>query len=168
MGFDLTTDTLGICLINAEFEDRIIVNTPCKRQVLRMWSVRQTFCTFRDTLIQMPQVITLIDTVAPVIIVADTLEAYGSTNSNCEITFSLPGLSATDACDDDITFNVYHDSIPVFYDGSTLRLPIDTHTLYVQAFDDCHNISNDTFVVILKDETPPVTLCLSEMDSITY
>ncbi|MEE9438801.1 MAG: T9SS type A sorting domain-containing protein, partial [Saprospiraceae bacterium] len=162
MGFDLTTDTLGICLIRSDFEDRVLINTPCKKQVMRMWTVRQTFCTNKDTIIQMPQLITLVDTLAPIISVADTIKVVGSTNANCMVTFSLPGLTAKDACDTNVVINVFHDSIPVFYNGMTLRLPIDTHTLYVQAYDGCHNISNDTFVVILQDDTAPVTICLAQ------
>ena len=163
MGFDLSTDTLGVCLISSEFVDRVIVNTPCKKQILRMWTVRQTFCTYRDTIVESPQLITLIDTVPPVITVPDTIIASGNTFGDCLVTFSLPGLTAEDACDEDVTISIFQGLLPTFYDGTTLRLPIDTHTLYVQAYDRCHNISNDTFVVILQDETPPVSFCLSQM-----
>ena len=162
IGYDLTSDIPQICNIHTSYEDVELIDLPCKKRIMRMWTVRQWLCTGTERIKEWPQFITLIDTVPPEITISDTLIINSSSDFNCIVTFTLPGLHVTDNCDNDLDVSVFNDIYPVNYTyGGTLNLPVDTHTLFVQAIDNCHNVSRDTFVVILTDQSPPLTLCLA-------
>ena len=160
-GLDLTSDSALMCSINASFEDIAIVDRPCKKQILRMWTVRQWLCNGTEKTREMPQLITLKDTISPQISILDTL-VVKATNHECKATFNLPGLQVKDDCDNDPVIDISTPEGVVRYSqGELIQLSIDTHTLVIQAFDNCHNVSRDTFVVIIADHAPPVNLCLS-------
>ncbi len=160
-GLDLSSDSAMICNINASFEDMTIVDIPCKKQILRMWTVRQWLCNGTEKTREMPQLITLKDTISPQITILDTL-VVKATNHECKATFNLPGLQVKDDCDNDPVIDISTPEGVVRYSqGELIQLSIDTHTLVIQAFDNCHNVSRDTFVVIIADHAPPVNLCLS-------
>ena len=162
-GYDLTQDTMPICNISAYYEDQILLNTNCKKQILRTWTVNHWSCSSRDREIRMPQLITLEDTIAPLISLSDTLFITNESGADCMATFGLDGLSVVDNCDENVELQVFSDSIYTQFDRSTLTvtLPVDTHTIYIQATDECHNVRRDTVVVVIADNTPPLAICLS-------
>ena len=162
-GFDLTMDTMPICNISAFHEDQVLVDTDCKKQIVRMWTITHWSCFSRDREIRSPQLITFVDTTAPIITLADTLIITNASNAECMATFELTGLTTDDVCDQEVDLQVYSDSLATNFVHSlmTLTMPVGTHKLFVQATDNCQNISRDSVIIIIEDNTPPLTLCLS-------
>ena len=160
-GLNLASDSALICSIHASFEDITILDIPCKKQILRMWTVRQWLCSGSERTREMPQIITLQDTMAPQITIADTLEIK-STNHNCMVTFDLVNLVVTDDCDAAPIVDIFTPEGVVRYSqGAFIELSVDTHLLFIQAIDNCHNVSRDSVLVIIADRAAPVILCLS-------
>ena len=126
-----------------------------------MWEIRKWTCSGSDSVRTMPQIIDVIDTLAPIINYPDTVKV-ASTNNACISTVFMPGLTAVDNCSDDVQVTLSSsEDFAIFSDGELLELSVDTHLVVIQAIDACHNVSNDSVVIIIEDETPPIAVCLS-------
>ncbi len=150
------------CKTALEYKDIIIRDEPCKRQILRTWTIYQWRCTVEKKR-EFGQLINIEDTAPPVVTVPmDTVKEF-ATLTDCMAEIDLPILSAIDNCDDVVEITLSGGFGIIRHDlGQKLVLPLGTHMIELQAFDDCHNIANDTFYVLVMDEAPPTVLCLEK------
>ncbi len=155
----ITLDSAVLCNASAGYLDQVIRNDTCRYQVLRMWTIVEWICG-KDSIIEKPQLITVVDTVAPAISgLPDTLRVPTTTHA-CEAAVNLPAITFTDAC------NMSRVSVDIFTprgafrdsNGVTVNLPVDTNVVYYNVSDPCHNISRDSIIVIVLDSVGPLAI----------
>ena len=159
-GEPLTNFIGDTCKLAMEYEDMIIRNEPCRKQIMRLWKVFQWRCDREDRR-EFAQLINVVDTTSPELIVPQDTVKELATRGDCIAEVELPQLTAEDNCDENVTITLSGGHGVVRHDlGEKLELPLGVHTIYVQAYDDCHNITNDSFYVSVIDEAPPTVLCI--------
>jgi len=151
----------NFCNIFVEFTDEVILDTPCKKQVLRTWDIRQWHCN--DEYAESPQqIVTLLDKTAPVVVCpTDTIQVSTSGN-DCFAKVILPEIGAIDSCQ----LSVAH--IDMSYPGGFVEdqnggevndIPVGLHAVTYTAYDACHNSSSCQVHVNVTDNSAPVIIC---------
>ena len=158
-GIELPIGLSNMCGLHIEYTDQLLQDYTCKKMILRMWTIYQSGCAISSKR-QQPQTFLLLDTLGPTIKLADTLRLQAQ-SLQCGTDVSIDLAEITDNCGDLAKLIVQTDSTSADYViGETIFLEKGIHTVSVSAFDNCHNESVDSIVVIITDSTPPVSVCL--------
>lgn len=154
----LNGDTLfngNACFLTVFFEDDTIPSCSDHTfDLLRTWTIIEDCSDTEATEIQL---ISVVDTVAPLITCPPPLTAAASPGS-CYARVTLPMPTLSDNCDSDATFYV-NTSYGAVGLGPHSFVPIGTHTLQYTAIDACQNTRVCTTTLDVVDEEPPHAVC---------
>ena len=160
-GMPLFPNAFEDCNIIAAFTDQIIFDTPCKKQILRMWSIHKWTCGGGDSEVSRPQLITIVDTLPPVITLANDTLQLKADSTDCLAKALFTDLTVTDTCSGQVETTIFSPFGSVKHgQGESLKLPIGTHDIFIQAVDICHNVTRDTVIVEVTDGGAPLAICL--------
>ena len=160
-GIPLYPATDNFCNIFVEYIDEVIVDLPCKKQVLRTWEIRQWHCNDEDVISVPPQILTLIDEKPPVLICPmDTIEVSTS-GSSCTAKVLLPEISATDSCNivSQIDMSYTGGFIENQNGGEITDIPVGLNAITYIGYDACGNSSSCQVHVKVVDNSAPVIIC---------
>lgn len=142
------------------FRDEVFDQIPdaCYR-LIRTWTVIN-WCTYQpgnptlgEGLFVDKQVITVIDTVPPII--TPLRDIIICSSDNCSSSFPLPEVEITDNCSN------FLNTEWIFPIDTTLGIQPGSYELTLVAFDDCGNTAKDTVLVTIQDCKPPTAYCRS-------
>ena len=130
--------------------------------IRRAWLVID-WCT--RVMIPDTQVITVIDTVAPVLSCPDTV-VVGTSAKNCTGDYIIQAITATDVCSEDslITYDVHIPGGGVYMVGDTLTLDTGYHLIRYRAYDDCGNVDSCDVIINVVDDVSPFLVCIPSLD----
>jgi hypothetical protein len=172
------------CTLGSTWSDAVVLVCDGTYKIRREWHVID-WCTGGDD--EYIQIIKVIDNVSPTLVCpADMTVSTGP--NNCLAVVNLPDIIVADGCSrmasasamiiginpvtgDTIgmfpvagTFSNFpgnnlwnRDTLAVF--GSTPGLPVGKHSVWLSITDDCGNISNCDFDLVVLDLNPPVAVC---------
>ncbi|MBK9257004.1 MAG: HYR domain-containing protein [Saprospiraceae bacterium] len=156
-------DQAFICNGALTYKDQLVVNTPCKKQIVRTWSITEWWCS-TTVIYNMPfQIIDIVDTIAPVIPQLIDITVTTQTKS-CDALVSFPTLNITDNCNELklVNINASLDGSPsgfVNSNGGSLKLTVGKHRITYTALDVCGKLSEMSYYVTVQDDTSPIAIC---------
>ncbi len=154
----LNGDTLfngNACFLSVFFEDDTIPSCSDHTfDLLRTWTIIED-CS--DTEITEVQLISVVDTVAPLITCPPPVTAAASAGA-CYARVTLPMPTLSDNCDSEATFYV-NTSYGAVGLGPHSFVPVGTHTLQYTAIDACQNTRVCTTTLDVADQQPPNAIC---------
>lgn len=147
------------CNLNVSYEDVNLQIRGCVRQVMRLWTIREWWCS-EEVVTAFTQVIEIVDNQGPTVEVpADmTVTTSGRT---CEATVNLPAATVFDSC------SLNNVSVDITYPGGFLQgqnggvvtLPVGENEIVYTAYDACYNSTTEIMIVLVEDHTAPVAVC---------
>ncbi|MEE9373490.1 MAG: cohesin domain-containing protein [Saprospiraceae bacterium] len=164
---------LEICKTVTTVRDVPLPAIGCVKKVVRTWTISEWVCN-KETTLEFRQTIEIQDTAGPIIVVPTDMKV--TTNQNdCTRRMQIPPLvSISDQC----AFNGTPTKVTVIVvnngvlgsistdngtysatTGGVLNIPLGLDTVIYTAFDDCHNVTTDTIIIEVADETAPVMIC---------
>lgn len=151
------------CNSTIDYTDVLIVNTKCKKRILRTWMITEWWCSTAVQKFVSMQTIDIVDTTAPVIPVQADITVTTETRS-CSATLLLPRLNITDNCTEvyKVYVNAYLNGVPSGYingNGGSITLVSGIHTITYSALDECGNQSDMSYRITVQDDTDPVAIC---------
>jgi HYR domain/Dockerin type I domain len=151
------------CNSTIDYTDVLIVDTKCKKRILRTWSITEWWCSTAVSKFVSMQTIDIVDTTAPVIPAQDDITVTTQTRS-CSATVLLPALTITDNCTAvyKVYVNAYLDGVPTGYingNGGSITLVSGVHTITYSALDECGNQRDMSYRITVQDNTDPVAIC---------
>ena len=152
-----TTDFL--CNVATDYVDTDLGEIRCVRKIMRNWRVREWWCNQEITR-NWTQFIQIKDTVGPRIIhgIYDFHATTG--HKSCHADVTLPPIEAIDDCHQLLSVDVvYPGGILKNQNGGRVLLPVGYDTIIYRLYDNCYNLSTDTLIVTVKDDTEPVAIC---------
>ena len=151
------------CNSTIDYTDVLIVNTKCKKRILRTWTITEWWCSTAVQKFMSMQTIDIVDTTAPVIPAQADITVTTQTRS-CSASVSLPRLNITDNCTEvyKVYVNAYLNGLPSGYingNGGSIELEAGIHTITYSALDECGNQSEMSYRITVRDDTDPVAIC---------
>lgn len=151
------------CNSTIDYTDVLIVNTKCKKRILRTWMITEWWCSTAVQKFVSMQTIDIVDTTAPVIPVQSDITVTTETRS-CSATILLPRLVIDDNCTEvyKVYVNAYLNGVPSGYingNGGSITLVSGIHTITYSALDECGNQSDMSYRITVQDDTDPVAIC---------
>ena len=173
-GYDLWPNPTFKCGLSVTFEDIELPTINCVRKIMRIWTVREWYCTdeFNAPMCGPlnAQIFEIVDEIDPEIEADYDFEV--STNGyTCEMNVHIPPpVNLDDECFGvlhvDVLIDIEDEEVPDIFipnfdyeDGQYVILPDGEHLVTYTAYDECHNSSSDDLTVTVKDNTPPVVVC---------
>ncbi|MBK9993377.1 MAG: hypothetical protein IPP01_05155 [Saprospiraceae bacterium] len=150
----------GYCNVKVWYEDIIDpAYKKCGKKMIRNWTVFRWYCNTFEKKVY-PQLIEIIDTLAPTIKCPYPIEATTAGGYKCEANVFVPMPVTYDSCVNDVTVDlVYPGGFIKDFKGGYVKLAAGYHSLLFRAYDRCHNVDSCRFDVHVKDNTPPVAIC---------
>ena len=147
------------CSVFVSYEDSMF-ETDCGNMITRVWHVVQWTCSVEqhETFMQM---IELTGPESPVLDCPASL-SFTTNTVNCEAAVTLPAITATDDCSDDLSYTISTPGGVVRDNGGVVVLPVGVYDI-VYRVSDCSNMSQCTVEVTVSDMTPPVAICESSL-----
>ena len=149
------------CNLSVTFSDTPLPAIGCVKKVMRIWTVREWFCSGERTVncIPDPQIIEILDEEGPILTCPDDITM--STNGyTCENSVYIPAAGATDLCGPVGHVDLeWPGGFQSNWTGGNIVLPDGIHTLTFIAYDYCHNSTTCEMTVVIEDHTPPVVVC---------
>jgi hypothetical protein len=152
-----------ICNGAITYNDQLILNTPCKKRIIRTWSITEWWCS-TTVIYNMPfQIIDILDTIPPAIPTVADITVTTKTRS-CDAYVILPALNITDNCTEVklVVVNATLNGVPsgtVNGNGGLIKLSVGTHRIEYTAIDVCGNTSKMHYFITVKDDTSPLAIC---------
>lgn len=150
----------GYCNVKVwyeDFEDKSIKH--CGKKIIRNWNVFRWYCNIYEKKVYQ-QLIEVIDTVAPTIMCPYPIEATTAGGYKCEANVFIPAPITYDSCINEVTVDLtYPGGFIKNFKGGYVTLPAGYDTLRFRAYDRCYNYDTCSFIVHVKDNTPPVAQC---------
>ncbi|MBK7696959.1 MAG: hypothetical protein IPI30_22435 [Saprospiraceae bacterium] len=79
---------------------------------------------------------------------------------DCEADVLLPAIDAYDICHDKLRVDIsYPGGSLIGKNGGKVILPVGRDTVIYRIYDGCYNVTTDTLIVTVKDDTEPVAIC---------
>ena len=153
-----------LCNTAAFYEDQILINSLCKKVTLRKWTINE-WRAGRDNIIERMQMITVTDTVAPLLSgLPDTIRV-STTGNTCFADVDLPAITFSEVCNpSSVKVDIFTPTGALIdQNGGIVSLPVDTNQVFYSVSDPCHHITRDTLIVIVTDMIGPLTICESTM-----
>ncbi len=161
--YPISLFNMTFCNASIDYEDRLIIDTPCKKRILRTWTISEWWCSTAIVYNMPPQFIDIIDNVAPIIPQLSDITVTTQSRS-CDAAVSLPKLNITDNCT-----LLYHIYINATLDGAAvgtldgngglMKLGVGNNQITYTALDECGNTTKMSYRVTVKDNTDPVAIC---------
>ena len=164
-------------ILGFKFEDKIISSNVSGFECLvleRTWTVvnwcSQTGNAFDSYVIPQPQLITLRNTVSPVLD-NNMIVEYDSHNTDCDESAIIITRTATDDCDNPLSFSYVmrngSGAVVASGDGATLSGSYSSGLYEVEwtVSDGCGNSDSDIQQVNIYDNTPPTPVCLNGLSA---
>ncbi|MDX1684042.1 MAG: hypothetical protein R3275_02340, partial [Saprospiraceae bacterium] len=152
-----------LCDLVSFFEDDTIPGR-CSGEfeIRREWTVMDV-CANRAVLDT--QIITVIDTVAPDLICADSI-TVGTESATCTALYVVPPVMASDACGEDslISFMIRIEGQGMVNVGDTVELDTGSYDVMIYAEDDCGNIDSCDQELTVVDDVAPVLICIPDLE----
>ncbi|MDX1685871.1 MAG: hypothetical protein R3275_11590 [Saprospiraceae bacterium] len=152
-----------LCDLVSFFEDDTIAGR-CSGEfeIRREWTVMD-ICANRTILDT--QIITVIDTVPPDLICADSV-TIGTESATCTALYVVPPVAASDECGEDsqITFMIRIEGQGMVNVGDTVELDTGSYDVMIYAEDDCGNIDSCDQVLTVVDDVAPVLICIPDLE----
>ena len=147
-----------LCNITVEYEDTELPAIGCTRKIMRMWRVTEWWCS--ETKIRpIPQMITIVDTQGPDVQAPRDMDITTG-RRNCEVLVMIPPIEAEDACNNPVMVDVqYPGGFLKNQNGGMVTLGVGANKIIYTVYDQCYNSSQDSMIIYVRDETPPVAIC---------
>lgn len=151
------------CNAMIDYEDRLLLDSDCKKRIQRIWTITEWWCNTTVFHIIGVQMIDIVDNIKPSIPQLDSM-TISTESKSCKGRLTLPALNITDECTSVITIviNAVQGITPSGFingNGGTMTLDTGLHVVTYRAFDKCGNDSLMTFKVRVLDNTDPVAIC---------
>jgi len=129
-------------------------------KVLRQWTLID-WCT--GEVGGHNQIIKVLDKEGPTVLAPDVIDV-GTDPWNCTGRFDVPAPWIVDNCSNDVDYTVITKFGTVLGNSEqgyiVVDIPIGQYPLYIEAYDCCGNVTVDSVIMDVRDNTPPV--CISE------
>ena len=167
-----------LCMTFVGYTDIVLIDTPCKKKIIRTWTVREWWCDGESSII-VPQQITIVDNQAPFLVCAPDVnppESVATTGQDCTADYTVePPFILTDCnmptwtvsylladADGQPPVNGAYTNVNVVPFGDTYiieDLPAGRTWLRYTVVDKCHN-QNECFREInIIDGSDPIAIC---------
>lgn len=167
-----------LCMTFVDYTDIVILDSPCKKKIIRTWEVREWWCDGETSMI-VPQQIDIIDTQAPFVVCAPDVnppDYVAITNQNCEAEYIVePPIILTDCNMPTWTVsylladengnppvNGAYTNVNVVPFGDTYiitGLPAGRVWLRYDVVDKCHNQNQCFREINIIDGSDPIAIC---------
>lgn len=159
--FDLYPSDGQFCNLITTYTDTELPTVGCVTKIMRKWDIFEWTCSNPQRDASFIQMIEIMDTEGP------TFDAprdfIGSTSGyDCEGYVNVPALhNLADNCSEvgEITVIVDYDGGSITSNGGIAPLPVGVSEVIYIVADGCGNITRDTVIATVEDQTPPVTVC---------
>ncbi len=162
-GYPLYPGVYPDCNLTVLFQDTDFGTVDCKHKIMRLWTVREWYCTYELEL-SVPQLIEIVDTTNPVIVCPGDLTVT-TTPGDCDAQVYLPDADATDNCSaiEGYDVNIYDNTGALYAylpsNGGLVSLPVGHYRALYTVFDECWNTDTCSIWVDVVDDTPPIAIC---------
>lgn len=148
------------CNISVTYEDIDFGRIGCTRKVMRMWTIREWWCS-EEIETPCPQLIEITDDEGPLVDLPRDMTVTTSTGYNCEALVDLPPAMVEDVCYPGTeTVDIqYPGGFLKNQNGGTVRLPVGVNEVVYIAYDECYNATERVMLVTVEDKTAPVAVC---------
>jgi len=167
-----------LCMTYVDYTDIVILDTPCKKKIIRTWEVREWWCDGESSMI-VPQQIDIIDTQAPFLVCPPDVnppDFVAVTGQDCTADYVVvPPIILLDCnmptwtvaylladADGQPPVNGAYTNVGVVPFGDTYiiqNLPAGRTWLKYTAVDKCHNISECFNEINIIDGSDPIAIC---------
>ncbi len=170
---DNVSTLLERCKTVVTFEDTRLPRVGCVEKVMRRWVITEWVCN-HETSLTILQEIEIVDDEGPSFEVPADMKVT-TNQKTCERAMTIPApIDVSDYCKkSDPLFaivNVYNeDGDPIgtlktedgtfSLDGGQINLPLGENEIEYNVYDDCHNVTTQSFYITVVDETAPVAIC---------
>jgi hypothetical protein len=149
-----------ICNGFVNYDDNLVINTGCKKMIVRTWEVGEWWCSSTN-IRKLTQIIELKDNTAPIITGGKDI-AISTSGPTCEAMVNLPAISAFDECKNTpLKYSIRTGFEILESNGGIAKLPVGVHNIKYAVEDACGNQAFDTLVVTVTDKIEPVAVCKS-------
>ncbi|MBK9717112.1 MAG: hypothetical protein IPO85_06300 [Saprospiraceae bacterium] len=148
-----------VCNLYVDYTDQDLGEIACTHKIMRTWRVREWWCN-QELIRTFQQFIQIKDVEGPIITHAPYDFHATTSHKSCYADIELPPVDAYDACHKVLRTDVeYPGGILVNKNGGRVLLPVGVDTIVYRIYDNCYNVTIDTLLVTVKDETEPVAIC---------
>ncbi|NOT37757.1 MAG: T9SS type A sorting domain-containing protein [Saprospiraceae bacterium] len=156
----ITSPTMLIeCHLWVGYSDYDLGEIGCVRKIMRTWTIREWWCNTEITRSQV-QLILVKDNVGPEITHVPYNFNATTGHKGCYANVNLPPIDATDLCHDIFRYDViYPGGTLINKNGGLAQLPVGIDSVFYRVYDKCYNVTEDTLIVTVADDTEPVAVC---------
>ena len=157
-GIELLPGSTGsLCNSAVIFSDLTVPTDGCSKKVYRTWEILEWFCSTELAAGPVSQLITVVDDVAPEF--TCPADFTMTTDDDCGGAVELPGVTATDACSNGITYSIFYGTGSLRTNGGQADLNTGLNMVTYVVSDNCNNSSSCEMMVTVRDLTEPVAIC---------
>lgn len=147
------------CNVLVTYDDIDLGEINCVRKIMRTWTVREWWCNTEITRSEL-QVIIIKDIEGPTITHSPYDFSATTDHKGCYANVNLPPIEAVDNCHNKLRIDVvYPGGILIGKNGGLAQLPVGEDTIIYRVYDGCYNLTEDTLIVHVTDETEPIAIC---------
>ncbi len=144
------------CNLLVDYTDIVLIDTDCKKKIMRQWRVVQWHCS-EDETVQFLQAIEVHDHQAPLVDpIADL--TFSSATHGCTARMILPSPIIHDNCSNEFGIQIVTSS-GIYDISEEVEIPVGIDTITYIVTDECNNVTTEKVIVSVSDATPPVTIC---------
>ncbi len=147
------------CNVAVTYEDIDLGTISCVRKIMRMWTIREWWCSTEKTRICI-QLLEIVDNEAPYLHCPYDFATTTDGNYKCEGTVTLPPAIVFDSCGSVSRVDIeYPGGFLKNSNGGVVKLPVGDNAVTYTAYDNCYNSTSCTIHVNVEDKTAPVVIC---------
>ncbi|NOT37756.1 MAG: HYR domain-containing protein [Saprospiraceae bacterium] len=147
------------CHLWVGYSDYDLGEIGCVRKIMRTWTIREWWCNTEITRSQV-QLILVRDNVGPEITHVPYNFNATTGHKGCYANVNLPPIEATDLCHDIFRYDViYPGGTLINKNGGLAQLPVGIDSVFYRVYDKCYNVTEDTLIVTVADDTEPIAVC---------
>jgi hypothetical protein len=157
----LFPDVLVDCNVASSYSDIVLPPIGCATKIMRTWRINEWSCSDPQRMFSFVQMIEIFDSEGPVMTKPADM-TVSTTLHECSAVFMLPAVDFDDNCstDDQVSVTVSYPGGFNDENGGLAELPVGEHVVTYTAYDACLNSSQETMMVTVADNTPPVAVCI--------